>query len=318
MSSRRVTRDRTQLFFDRDSAPVASVAPGERIVVETADSLCGIVKSEADTFSHFDEVLDRLGSACPVTGPLYIQGAEQGSFVAMTIHDIVPAPVTGTGWTAVIPGLGALSHDQGYSLQPSLQPRTSICKVLDGQITMPVDGRDVKIEAHPFIGTAGVAPARERRMSFSQSREYLGDVDIPQLQPGATLILPAHVEGALVSFGDVHAAQGDAEVTGAAIEVEGDVEVSFEVLDADEAEYVRLPILQTERWIGAIAGFQGVHLGDCVRAAFVDLARRLARYHGFTRVGAYELLGQVGCVQVGNMIDPFYSALAFIERRYLQ
>lgn len=294
-----------------------SVKPGERVVVETADSLCGLIKSEVDTFMHFDEILDRLGSACPVTGPLYVEGARAGSCVAITIHDIDAAPVTGTGWTAVIPGLGALVHDQGYSLQPAIEPRTSICSVRDGVITMPVDGRDIRIQAHPFIGTAGVAPPMERRISFSQSREYLGDVDIPQFAPGSTLVLPAHIDGGLVSIGDVHAAQGDAEITGAAVEVEADVELSIEFLDADAAQYVRLPILETRDWIGAIAGFQGVHLGDCVRAAFVDLAKRLSRYHGFSEIGAYQLLGQVGRVQVGNMIDPFYSALAYIERQYL-
>jgi amidase len=318
VSLRRITRDRTQLFFDRDIEPVASVTAGERIVVETADSLCGLVKSEADTFSHFDEILDRLGGACPVTGPLYVEGARAGACIAVSIHRIEPAPVTGTGWTAVIPGLGALVHDQGYTLQPPVQPRTTICRVHDGVITMPVDGREVSIRAHPFIGTAGVAPPRERRISFSQSRDYLGDVDIPQLGPGATLLLPVHVDGALLSLGDVHAAQGDAEITGAAVEVEADVELSVEVVEADQAQFVSLPILETSDWIGAIAGFQGVHLGDCVRAAFVDLARRLSRHHGFTEVGAYQLLGQVGRVQVGNMIDPFYSALAYVERRYVQ
>ncbi len=314
---RRIPREQTQLFFDRHIAPVVSVTPGERVVVETADSLCGIVKSEADTFAHFDDVLERLGSACPVTGPIYVDGARAGDCVAIKIHEIAPAPVTGTGWTAVIPGLGALTHDQGYSLQPSLEPRTTICSVEGGHVTFPVDGRDVRIDAHPFVGTLGVAPARERRLSFSQSREYLGDVDIPQIGPGTTVILPAHVDGGLVSLGDVHAAQGDAEVTGAAIEVEADVEVTFEVRDRDEAEYIRLPIVETDEWVGAVAGFQGVHLGDCIRAAFVDLVQRLVRYHGYTIEGAYQLLGQVGRVQVGNMIDPFYSALAYVERRYV-
>lgn len=318
MSTRRVTRDRTQLFFDREIEPIATVAAGEHVIVETSDSLCGIVKTEADTFAHFDEVLDRLGSACPVTGPLYVEGARPGACVALSIHRIDAAPVTGTGWTAVIPGLGALVHDQGYTLQPPVDPRTVICRVQDGEIMMPVDDREIVIAADPFVGTVGVAPTMERRISFSQSHEYLGDVDIPQLGPGSRLILPAHVEGALVSLGDVHAAQGDAEITGAAIEVEADVELSIAVLDADEAQYVRLPILETNDWIGAIAGFQGIHLGDCIRAAFVDLATRLARHHGFTEIGAYQLLGQVGRVQVGNMIDPFYSALAYVDRRYLE
>ena len=61
----------------------------------------------------------------------------------------------------------------------------------------------------------------------------------------------------------------------------------------------------------------GVNLGDCARAAYTDLLRRLLRGYGFTQLDAYQLLGQVGRLRVGNMIDPFYSVLATVERRYL-
>ncbi len=314
----RIGRDNTQFFFDRDIEPVASIAPGRRYVVETADSLCGVIKSEHDTFAHFDDVMDRLGGACPVTGPLYVESATVGSCIAVRFEDIVPAPVTGTGWTALIPGLGALVHDQGYTLQPSIEPRSTICTVTRDEIVLPLDGRDVRIRPHPFLGTVGVAPPKERRISFSQSRDYLGDVDIPQISPGATLILPAHVDGALLSMGDAHAAQGDAEITGAAIEVEADVTFSVDVMERDEARFVQLPVVKTDDWVGCVAGFQGVHLADCVRAGFVDLVRRLVRFHSFTESGAYQLLGQVGRVQVGNLIDPFYSVLTYVDRKYIE
>lgn len=314
----RVTREKTQLLFDREIEPVASVSPGRTLVVETVDSLCGLVKSELDTFSHLDEVLERLGGACPVTGPLYVEGAQAGACVAITIEGIVAAPVSGSGWTALIPGLGALVHDQGYTLQPPIEPRSTTCSVDQDAIVLCLDGRDVRIPARPFVGTLGVAPPVERRMSWSQSRDYLGDVDIPQLGPGSTLILPCHVDGAMISLGDVHAAQGDAEITGCAVEVDADVALSVRVLDADEAGYVRLPILETEEWIGCIAGFQGVNIADCIRAGFVDLVRRLARFHGFTEAAAHQLLGQVGKVQIGNLLDPFYSALVYVERRYVE
>jgi len=69
--------------------------------------------------------------------------------------------------------------------------------------------------------------------------------------------------------------------------------------------------------IGSVAGFEGTSLADCARAAYADLIARLERFHGFTRHEAYELLSAVGRLDVGNMIDPFYSALASVERRYL-
>lgn len=313
----RIERSATQMYFDRDIKPVATVAPGERFVVETADSLCGVVKSEADRFDSFEELIDRLGGACPVTGPIHVEGASAGRCIAVNVEDIAPAPLSGSGWTAVIPGLGALTHDQGYTLQPPVEPRTSICTVNRDRIILPVDGRSIEIPTRPFLGTIGVAPGKERRISFSQSHEYLGDVDIPQLGAGSRLILNCNVDGGLLSLGDAHAAQGDGEITGAAIEIESDVTLSVDVLEREEAEFVRLPILEAPEWIGCIASFQGVHTGDCIRAGFVDLVTRMTRFHGFTEMGAYQLLGQVGRVQIGNLIDPFYSVMTYVERRYL-
>jgi amidase len=183
---------------------------------------------------------------------------------------------------------------------------------------LPVgDGRSVALALRPFLGTVGVAPRRERRLSFSQSPEYLGDVDQPALGAGATLRLPVHVEGALVAFGDAHGAQGDGEITGVAVEIEAEVELTMRARDREEAGFVALPQLDTAEAIGSVAGLQGADLSSCARAAYTDLVERLHRGHGLSRADAYQLLGQAGRLRVGNMIDPFYSVLATIERRYL-
>lgn len=155
-------------------------------------------------------------------------------------------------------------------------------------------------------------------MSFSQAPEYLGDVDQPGLTAGATLVLPVNVDGALLSLGDAHAAQGDGEITGVGIEIEARVEMTVRVSGRAESGFTGLPQLNTADAIGSIAGFQGVNLGDCARAAYTDLARRLITFHGFTKLEAYTLLGQAGRLQIGNMIDPFYSVLASVERQFVE
>jgi amidase len=170
----------------------------------------------------------------------------------------------------------------------------------------------------PFLGTVGVAPRRERRLSLSQSPEYLGDVDQPAVTAGATLRLPVNVEGALVALGDAHGAQGDGEITGAAVEIEAEVELTLRARDREEAGFVALPQLDTAEAIGSLAGLHGADLTSCARAAYTDLVERLRRGHGFSRADAYHLLGQVGRLRVGNMLDPFFSVLATVERRYLE
>jgi amidase len=80
---------------------------------------------------------------------------------------------------------------------------------------------------------------------------------------------------------------------------------------------VALPQINTDTRIGSVAGFEGVPLADCARAAYLDLIRRLERFHRFSAPEAYQLLSLVGHLEVGNMIDPFYSVMASIETTFL-
>jgi len=312
---RRVSRDRASLFFDPRAEPVMEVAAGERFVVETADSLCGLVKREAPKGFAIDDVIDRLGGACPVTGPIYVAGATSGSVIEVHIEDVRAVPARGEAWTGVFAGFGALTSD-AFSIQAPLEPVTTLVSYDLDAAVLDVGGRRARVPVRPFLGTVGVAPRRERRMSFSQSPEYLGDVDLPELTGGSTLVLPVHADGALLALGDAHAAQGDGEITGAAIEIEAEADLWCVPRDAEEAGFAGLPQLNTAISIGSIAGFQGNDLTECARAAYRDLVLRLTRYHGLGMREAYMLLGQVGRLRVGNMIDPFYSVLASIDRCY--
>jgi acetamidase/formamidase len=127
----------------------------------------------------------------------------------------------------------------------------------------------------------------------------------------------ANVPGALISFGDAHAVQGDGEISGAAIECQADVEVRVDRIPKEEAQYVALPQVNTSEFIGSIAGFSGVHLGDVVRAAYVDIVNRLVRFHDFELEEAYLLACQTARVTVGQVVDPLYCAAVTIDRRYI-
>jgi acetamidase/formamidase len=215
----------------------------------------------------------------------------------------------------VFSGFGALTAD-AFSITEPLQPVTTLVRYDSAIGELDLGSTVARIPIQPFLGTVGVAPARERRLSFSQSPEYLGDVDLPDVTGGATLVLPVHAEGALLALGDAHAAQGDGEITGAAIEIEAEAELYCIPRDSCEAGFTGLPQLNTPTSIGSIAGLQGNDLTDCARAAYRDLVLRLTRNHGLGLREAYMLLGQVGRLRIGNMIDPFYSVMASIDRHY--
>ena len=150
-----------------------------------------------------------------------------------------------------------------------------------------------------------------------QGADFLGNTDLPLNGIGATIVMRANVPGGLISFGDAHAVQGDGEISGAAIECQADVTVTVERIAAEDAEYVALPQVNTDEFIGSIAGFTGVNLADVVRAAYVDIVKRMVQFHGFTQDEAYLLACQTARVRVGQIVDPLYCAAVTIERRYL-
>jgi acetamidase/formamidase len=118
-------------------------------------------------------------------------------------------------------------------------------------------------------------------------------------------------------MGDAHAAQGEGEITGIAIEIEADVRLQIHVQSQEEAQYGRFPILEYGGLVGVVVGQMGVSLTDNIRAGYVDLVDRLVRYHGYSKEGAYMLVGQVGHVEVGNLITPFFSCWVSIPHEYL-
>jgi amidase len=311
----RIKRDQVQLYFDPNVPPVATIRSGESIVVETEDAHWGSIRSADTVYQSLAEVFAKLGGANPVTGPIYVEGAKAGDCIAVRIDEIICAPVQGQGYTVLTPGLGGLVSN--YSLQPPLGPRTTMVKAADGVAHFPVKGKTVAIPFAPFLGTIGVAPRGEKRLSYFQGPDFLGNVDLPLIGPPNTLVLPVHVDGALLSLGDAHVAQGDGEISGAAIENQADVRLTVTVIPSAGAQYCALPQINGDDWIGSIAAFGGVHSGDCIRAAYIDVINRMVRFHGFTMEDAYSLICQVGRVRIGQVVDPLYSAAVTIERRYL-
>lgn len=312
----RVTRDQIHLYFDANQEPAVRVRSGTRLVVETEDAHMGSIRSEADVYQSLAEVFEKLGGANPVTGPIYVEDVEPGDCVALTFEEIVPGAVQGQGYTVLTPGLGGLVSN--YTLQPPLEPRTVICPIREGIVLFPAGKGTIEIPTAPFLGTIGVAPAGERRLSYLQGPEFLGNTDLPLNGIGATVVMRANVAGGLVSFGDAHAVQGDGEISGAAIECQADVTCRIERIPKAEAQYVSLPQVNTPERIGSIAAFSGVHLGDVVRAAYVDIVQRLVQFHGFELGEAYLLACQTARVRVGQIVDPLYCAAVTIERSFIE
>jgi acetamidase/formamidase len=308
--------ERHQLFFDKDATPVLEVAPGQAFTVYTPDCTCGLIRSASDAIASGEELIERLGGLTFLTGPIAIKGVEPRDVLRVTLLDIEPAPDDGQGFTALVPGFSALTHDNGFGVQPSLEPVTTICRVDRNGVSVPLESGTVDLPCEPLVGCIGVAPTRERRMTLSQSPDYVGDIDIPAFRTGSTLHVRANHPGGLLFIGDVHAAQGDGEMTGMAVEVAAHISLRIDVTKADRALVGRLPILTDAERVGVIAALQGTSTARCIQAAGVELACLLQRL-GMKLADALQLLSVAARVRIGNAFEPFYSVLMYLERDHI-
>lgn len=240
--------------WHEDIVPICEVEPGEQIVLETRDALDGQL-TPSSTAADVGRL--RLDCAHPLTGPIYVKGAKPGDLLEIKVHEIDCDPWDRWGYTCEVPGFGLLRdlYSDPFLVHWHLVGTYAESPQLPG----------VRIPACPFPGVVGLAPSTALREQYTRReaelasrgglalppstdgavpprgpiaeeglrtippRELGGNIDIKQLTPGASILLPVAVEGALFSIGDVHFAQGDCEACGTAIEIRAAVCVEFTI-----------------------------------------------------------------------------------------
>lgn len=233
-----------------DIAPLAELEPGQDIILESIGYDDYQLK---DTDDMNDVRTMDLSRVHPLTGPVYVKGAQPGDLLVVDLLEV--SPLSGVGYSCVIPGIGGIVKEmfpEGFKSVWYMRGDTyAESRHIPG----------VRVPAIPHPGVIGVAPSREMlqmwnererplveegtgkaygpepstailRTDTTQSklaeaartvppRENGGNVDIKDLGPGARVYFPVFVEGALLSVGDLHFAEGDGEVTWNAIEMDG-------------------------------------------------------------------------------------------------
>ncbi len=281
--------------WDNSFVPAEKVAPGSTIRFECLDSSGGQLTPDS-TVADIG-ALD-FGRINPVTGPIFVEGAEPGDALKVTIEEFKPS---GFGWTANIPGFGLLA-DQFK------EPALSIWKYDPMTLEPALFGRNGRVPLKPFAGTIGNAPAEKGHHSVVPPRRVGGNLDIRDLAAGTTLYLPVEVAGALFSVGDTHAAQGDGEVCGTAIESPMDVVLT---LDLVKGANLKMPRFTTPgpvtRHLDA-KGYEvttgiGPDLMEGARSAVAQMIDLLAARHGMDPVDAYMLVSACGDLRISEIVD---------------
>jgi len=191
--------------WDNSNKPILQVRSGEIIEIETIDSS----GEQLNIDSTIEDVknLD-FSKVNPVTGPVFIENAKEGDVVEVEFLDFI---TSGWGWTAIIPGFGLLA-DEFSEPDINLWKYDPINPIQSSYSTFG------KVPLKPFVGTIGLALKEPGNHTIVPPRHCGGNLDIKDLTKGSIIRFPVQVPGALLSLGDTHAAQGDGEVCGTAIE----------------------------------------------------------------------------------------------------
>ncbi len=330
-----------------DLEPAITIDAGDTITVDCRDGLDGQI-----TVTSLDRdllTLD-LGRGHPLTGPIAVRGARPGDVLRVDILEVV---CDDFGSTALIPGFGLLAD-----LYPD--PYLVTWALRDGVAT---SGRmpGVRVPADPFVGVIGVAPSHARLAEWTAReaacgalpplpasavpatepyastavrtippRELGGNLDVRQVRAGSTIFLAVDVEGALLSLGDVHFAQGDGEVCGTAVECHGRVRLRADVMRG-AAHQPRTPLVESTE--PALAGGRrhvvttGFPLRDdgsvspmdatlAARNAVLAMIDWLGAERGLTPQQAYILCSAAVDLRISQIVDvphPTVSALCPLD-----
>jgi acetamidase/formamidase len=297
--------------WDNSHPAVAQVEPGESVEFEVLDAAGGQLSATSS-----EEDIGRLDFSRinPVTGPVHIAGAEPGDVLKVTLLSFAPS---GWGWTANIPGFGLLAEE-------FKQPALHLWRYDPTTLAPALFGRSGKVPLKPFAGTIGVAPAQPGLHSIVPPRRVGGNMDIRDLAAGTELFLPVEVAGALFSVGDTHAAQGDGEVCGTAIESPMRVALKFDVIKQVPLAYPRFrtpgPVTRHLDAVGyEVTTGIGPDLMEAARAAVRSMIDLLARSHGMPAIDAYLLCSVCGDLRISEIVDlPNWTVSFYFPRVVLE
>jgi acetamidase/formamidase len=306
-AAHRHTIHHRHLGWDRSIGPAARISPGDSLEFDVADASGGQLR-ETSTVADVGRMdFDKIN---PVTGPVYVDGAEPGDILKVTLLAFAPS---GWGWTANIPGFGLLAEDfPDAALHVWRYDAKTLSPALFGSWG--------KVPLKPFTGTIGVALAEPGLHSIVPPRRVGGNMDVRDLSCGAELFLPVEVAGALFSVGDTHAAQGDGEVCGTAIESPMRVALQFDLLKQTPLSFPRFrtpgPVTRHLDAKGyEVATGIGPDLMQAARAAVRSMVELLCRQHGMPAIDAYLLCSVCGDLRISEIVDvPNWTVSFYFPR----
>lgn len=289
--------------FSAGHRPVLTLKPGDRLITKTIDA------------SGVDWQGQKVGQGPnPETGPFFIEGAEAGDVLVVHLEKIEPNRATAFSGSLLAP----YAVDPGFLRSEGLRDQQNQTWTIDKkrgiaslESTTFRPGK-IEIPLKPMLGCVATAPSGKQAIATSTPDTFGGNMDYNGMVAGVKLMLPVFEPGALLFLGDGHAAQGDGEVIGNALETSMDVELTVELI---KRKMIRWPRVENQDFIMVLGSARP--LLEALQHATTEMQRWLTADYGFDERGSSLLMGHVVRYDIANIVDPHFTVVAKIPKSCL-
>jgi acetamidase/formamidase len=293
--------DRYYTTFSAAHPPALRIKPGDRVVTKTVD---------AGGVDWNDKAVTTGPN--PQTGPFYVEGAEPGDMLVVTISKLETNRTTAYSSSLLAP----------YTVDPSSlisrvdrEPRRVTWLIDKAKGVARLDAKDIaamELPLRPMLGCLGVAPARREAIATTTPGNFGGNMDYAGLNAGVKMMLPVFAPGALLFVGDGHARQGEGEVVGTGLETSLDVEFTVDLV---KKKMLAWPRLENDTHLMVLGSARP--LLEALQHATSELQRWLVADYKLSERAAALLMGQAMEYEIANIVDPNFTVVAKIRKATL-
>ncbi len=277
--------------WNKNLEPIEYLDSNETFKIKIPDSSTDQIK---EYFTDEDAKKIDVSMLDAAVGPFYVNNAVPGDTLKVTINDINPGNF---GWSQTLHNFGLLSGEFSDEL--------IIWEIKNNKIRSMRKNflENMLFDARPFLGIIGTAP-ESGEFPMIPPQSFGGNMDNKHLKKGSVLYLPVNVPGALVSFADPHALQGDGEVTGTAVETSCEAEITVEVIKNLKTDYPRIISYENDNISGKFVNTMGIHnnIYEAAKIAVREMIKYLENM-GFTGYEAYVLCSIIGNLKISEIVD---------------
>lgn len=280
--------------FSKDNHPVVTIAPPVTLDIATLDCFSNQLREPDDVFNQLD--WERVN---PATGPVYVEGAEIGDTLKVTINNI---KLDSKGTVCCVEGEGTLGH--------MLKGEHFRIVSIDNNKAYYLDKFEIPLRK--MIGVIGVAPKKEA-VNNGTPGKHGGNMDTTMITEGATLYFPVATKGALFGLGDVHSVMGDGEIGVSGLETPAEINLTIELIKGKAPEY---PVLENEENFAIIVSKPTVD--EAISYATELMCLFLEKRMDINRPEIVMLMSLVGDVQISQVVDPEKTARFVFPKKYMK